>query len=148
MFKEQFEPLNIEEKVSYVNTCLKQGDRLYKIEKRLGYKEGSLRRQIARAGYYKDTKLKAYVKTDKITKPKNKFTPEELAVLDKLIQERLILKETLSYIEVREDEYVKTSVLVNKSIWQRFIDYCKTQTLEQGEILTVALKEFLENINS
>ena len=61
MNKETFNNLNFEEKISYINTKLIEGETVSKIRESLGIGEKALQREIKLNGYKYNNKLKQYV---------------------------------------------------------------------------------------
>lgn len=61
MKKEKFNSLNFEDKISYINAQLMEGQTVSKIREEIGVGEKSLQKEIKLNGYKYDNKLKQYI---------------------------------------------------------------------------------------
>ena len=61
MKKEKFNSLNFEDKISYINAKLMEGQTVSKIREEIGVGEKSLQKEIKLNGYKYDNKLKQYI---------------------------------------------------------------------------------------
>lgn len=78
MNKEEFNSLNFEDKISYINTKLIEGQTVTKIRESIGIGERSLQKEIKANGYKYDNKLKQYV-----ANTNSNTTVGDIVVLDK-----------------------------------------------------------------
>lgn len=96
MNKEEFNSLNFEEKIYYINAKLTEGQTVTKIREAIGIGEKSLQKEIKTNGYKYDNKLKQYVANTESNTNKN-----NIVVLDK--NTNPILKESqkkaISFLE-------------------------------------------------
>lgn len=99
MTKEEFENLNFQDKVSYLNDKLREGQTVIRIREDIGIGEKRLQKEIKANGYKYDNKLKQYIANTEAnisantTSNTNSNTQEkEIIVLDKNITP--ILKES------------------------------------------------------
>lgn len=173
MDKEHFESLSINEQIEFINSELTNKDisfSKYMEESKglLGIGRKGLSERFKKEGYKlinnqyvklqeeefeqlsRNTKKSIGVQKEEepskllIQPTQVIFTEEEIKILKDLISERIITKSMQEAIAVQSGEYTKTSIRVDKEVWQQFLVLSKGQSLKQQELITVALKEFIE----
>lgn len=82
MNKEEFNRLNFEDKISYINTKLNEGQTVTKIRESIGIGEKALQREIKANGYKYDNKLKQYL-ANTISNTESNTKKNDIVVLDK-----------------------------------------------------------------
>ena len=171
MNREEFDLLNIDDKVKYLNNKLAEGQTVTKIREELGIGEKALQRQIKEGGYKYNNKTKNYIKT---TSPSTRTTTNENKVVNivnkedvKYISENIdLLKEIIEnykntkaatqsttgiVVNLISDRHLDTkprSVRINYFVWEDWKEFCeRNKYYSKQDLLSMALKEYMEKYN-
>ena len=173
MTKQEFENLNFQDKVSYLNDKLREGQTVTRIREDIGIGEKRLQKEIKVNGYKYDNKLKQYIRNtevnkmivlDKNTTPILKesqktainFLEQNLEVFEKIVEK--FKANTISNtnpntekkqitIELIDDKHLKPKAKafrVNMFVYEEWQKFCETQRYSKQDLLSMAMKEYME----
>ena len=128
MNKETFNNLNFEEKISYINTKLIEGETVSKIRESLGIGEKALQREIKSNGYKYNNKLKQYVANTNSNTTSN--TNENKIIID-LIDDKHLNPKAKAF-------------RVNMFVYKQWQEFCEKQRYSKQDLLSMAMKEYME----
>ena len=128
MNKETFNNLNFEEKISYINTKLIEGETVSKIRESLGIGEKALQREIKLNGYKYNNKLKQYVANTNSNTTSN--TNENKIIID-LIDDKHLNPKAKAF-------------RVNMFVYKQWQEFCEKQRYSKQDLLSMAMKEYME----
>lgn len=155
MKREEFNKLNIDDKIKYLNDKLSEGQTVTKIREELGIGEKSLQRQIKEGGYKYNNKTKTYIKiTDSTTtsttkenevivvdkntnvvvkNEDSKYLSENIEILKEMIEKYKITRATTTsttsiVIDLISDKHLNPkphSLRLNEFVWQDWQKFCE-----------------------
>lgn len=133
-----FKKMNTKEQIDFVNQFADGKRTLKQIEKEhFTFKNIGL--YINRYEGFWDGKLKKFVHIE----PKNNFTNEETEILKELISNYQIQKNIINLSE--DDEIILRSIRLYKSSFDELGAYCKKNKLKQQDIISIAIKQYIQN---
>lgn len=181
MNKEDFNNLNFEDKISYINNKLIEGQTVTKIRESIGIGEKTLQREIKSNGYKYDNKLKQYtanttsntesntkindiVVLDKNTNPILKesqkkainFLEENIEVFEILVEKfkanttsntNSNTEKNQLIIDLIDDKHLKPQAKafrVNMFVYKEWQEFCEKQRYSKQDLLSMAMKEYME----
>lgn len=162
MNKKEFEILNIDEKVKYLNKKLLQGQTVMKIRKDLGISEKLLQKQIKQGGYKYNSRIRQYVKDTEMTVVNNtnvvvndnyKYLEQNIDILKDMIEKYKITRATTTsttsiIIDLISDKHLNAkphSLRVNEFVWEDWQKFCEdNKYYSKQDLLSMALKLYME----
>ena len=122
MVKEEFKKLDTIDKINYINSKLEKGQTVIRIREDLGIGEKALQKIIKEAGYVYNQKSKRYITTTETT---TKYIT----------------------IDLIDDKHLKPkpkSIRINEFIYQEWQEFCNKQHYSKMDLISMALKEYME----
>ena len=187
MKKDDFEKLNIESQIEYINNKLSEGQTVIRIREDIGIGEKSLQKIIKKAGYKYNQKFKQYefVGVNTTIKSTTKSTTEATTSSQEVVvvenntialpekQEQIMsylegnfdiltniiekfksttgatTETTTDYITIDlvEDKHLNPkpkSIRINEFVYRDWQEFCDKQPYSKMDLISMALKEYIE----
>lgn len=124
----EFESLDINAKVKYLNAKLKEGNTVIRIREDMGISEKYLQREIKKGGFKYNQKLRQYLPSTETT-----TTSTTQSIVVNLVDDKHLSPKPKS---IRINEFVYRD-------WQKFCEDNKYHSKQ--ELISMALKEYMKN---
>lgn len=151
-----------------VNEYLEKGGTISQFEKDNNYGKDTIRKKLNREGFYYDRKIKKFVFRDcnikkndtskekicdknhielenKKLNSEDNFTSDEIKTLKEIVYKYQLKKERAT--KELSSKSVLRSFRVDENVLKEFISFCKKNNLKQTEMVSKALKFFIEFYN-
>lgn len=170
MNKDQFNSLDFMEKIEYLNNKLKEGQTVIRIREDIGIGEKALQREIKANGYKYNNKERQYMPTTEATTeilptivvdentivvPKQQqqilgYLENNFEVLQEFLEKyKSTTKATTNHIVINlvDDKHLNPkpkSIRINEFIYQDWQKFCDTKHYSKQDLISMALKEYME----
>lgn len=171
----EFESLDINAKVEYLNAKLKEGKTVIRIREDIGISEKQLQREIKKGGFKYNQKLRQYLPTTTSTTTNNldvvpnntlvvdknklnilKYLEENFSVLNEFIEKYKSTTETTTtsttqniVINLVDDKHLSPkpkSIRINEFVYRDWQRFCEdNKYYPKQELISMALKEYMNN---